>query len=76
MEGFVNIQNKDGLIRDLSSGAVINTNRTDRENYLQKRNATKELNQQIKQNADKIEKIESDVTEIKEMLAMLIKGKQ
>jgi predicted RNase H-like nuclease (RuvC/YqgF family) len=76
MEGFVKIQNKDGLIRDLSSGAVINTNRTDRENYLQKRNAVKELNQQIKQNADKIEKIESDVTEIKEMLAMLIKGKQ
>jgi hypothetical protein len=76
MEGFVKIQNKDGLIRDLSSGAVINTNRTDRENYLQKRNASKELNQQIKQNSDKIEKIESDVTEIKEMLAMLIKGKQ
>lgn len=76
MEGFVKIQNKDGLIRDLSSGAVINTNRTDRENYLQKRNATKELNQQIKQNSDKIQKIESDVTEIKEMLAMLIKGKQ
>ena len=76
MEGFVKIQNKDGLIRDLSSGAVINTNRTDLENYLQKRNATKELNHQIKQNADKIEKIESDVTEIKEMLAMLIKGKQ
>jgi hypothetical protein len=76
MEGFVKIQDKDGLVRDLSSGAVINTNRTDYENYLQKRNATKELNQQIKQNADKIEKIESDVTEIKEMLAMLIKGKQ
>jgi hypothetical protein len=76
MEGFVKIQNKEGLVRDLSSGAVINTNRTDRENYLQKRNATKELNQQIKQNTDKIEKIESDVTEIKEMLAMLIKGKQ
>ena len=76
MEGFVKIKDKDGLIRDLSSGAVINTNRTDREIYLQKRNATKELNQQIKQNTDKIAKIESDVTEIKEMLAMLIKGKQ
>jgi len=76
MEGFVKIKDKDGLVRDLSSGAVINTNRADREAYLQKRNATKELNQQIKQNADKIEKIESDVTEIKEMLAMLIKGKQ
>jgi len=58
MEGFVKIKDKDGLVRDLSSGAVINTNRTDLENYLQKRNAAKELNQQIKQNADKIEKIE------------------
>ena len=76
MKGFVNIQNKDGLVRDLSSKAVINTNRTEYENYLQKRNSTKELNQQVKQNADKIEKIESDVTEIKEMLAMLIKGRQ
>jgi Skp family chaperone for outer membrane proteins len=76
MEGFVNIQNKDGLVRDLSSKAVINTNRIEYENYLHKRNVAKELNQQIKQNADKIEKIESDVTEIKEMLAMLIKGKQ
>ena len=76
MEGFVNIQNKEGLVRDLSTGAVINTNRTDYENYLQRKNAAKELNNQIKQNSDKIEKIESDVTEIKEMLAMLIKGKQ
>jgi predicted RNase H-like nuclease (RuvC/YqgF family) len=76
MEGFVNIENKEGLIRDLSSGAVINTNRSEYENYLQRKNAIKELNQQIKQNSDKIEKIESDVTEIKEMLAMLIKGKQ
>jgi hypothetical protein len=76
MEGFVKIQDRDGLVRDLSSGAVINTNKTEYQNYLQKRNAAKELTQQIKQNADKIEKIESDVTEIKEMLAMLIKGKQ
>jgi prefoldin subunit 5 len=76
MEGFVKIKDKDGLVRDLSTGAVINTNITDRESFLKRRNATKELNQQIRQNADKIEKIESDVTEIKEMLAMLIKGKQ
>jgi hypothetical protein len=76
MEGFVKIQNKEGLIRDLSSGAVINTNRTEYENYLQRRNAEKDLKDQIKNNSDKIEKIESDVTEIKDMLAMLIKGKQ
>jgi len=76
MEGFVNIQNKEGLVRDLSSGAVINTNRTEYENYLQRKNASEELHQQIKQNSDKIEKIESDLDEIKHMLTMLIKDKQ
>ena len=76
MEGFVKIQNKDGLLRDLSSGAVINTNRTDYENYLQRKTASKELQHQIKQNSDKIEKIESDLDEIKQMLIMLIKDKQ
>ena len=72
MEGFVKIQNKDGLLRDLSSGAVINTNRTDYENYLQRKTASKELQQQIKQNSDKIEKIESDLSEIKQLLITLI----
>ena len=76
MEGFVKIQNKDGLVRDLSSGAVINTNRNDYEIHLQQRRAREELQEQTKQNTDKIDKIESDLTEIKEMLAMLIKGKQ
>jgi hypothetical protein len=76
MKGFVKIQNKDGLLRDMSSGAVINTNRTDYENYLQRKNSSKELHQQIKQNSDKIEKIESDLDEIKQMLTMLIKGKE
>jgi Skp family chaperone for outer membrane proteins len=76
IKGFVKIQNKDGLLRDMSSGAVINTNRTDYENYLQRKNASKELHQQIKQNSDKIEKIESDLDEIKHMLTMLIKDKQ
>jgi hypothetical protein len=76
MTGFVKIQNKDGLLRDLSSGAVINTNRTDYENYIQRKTASKELHHQIKQNSDKIEKIESDLDEIKQMLIMLIKDKQ
>ena len=76
MSGFVKIQNKDGLLRDMSSGAVINTNRTEYENYLKRKNASKELHQQIKQNSDKIEKIESDLDEIKHMLTMLIKDKQ
>jgi hypothetical protein len=69
---FVRIQDSDSLIRDLSSGAVINTNTTDYQNYLAKKNSSKDMKQQIKQNSDKIEKIESDLSEIKQLLITLI----
>lgn len=76
MEGFVKIENADGLVRDLSSGAVLNTNRIEYENYLQKRKANKQLQEQIKQNSDKIQKIESDMSEIKQLLITLINKEQ
>ncbi len=69
---FVKIQDSDSLIRDLSSGAVINTNTTDYQNYLARKNSSKDMKQQIKQNADKIKQIESDVSEIKQLLITLI----
>ncbi len=69
---FVKIQDSDSLVRDLSSGAVINTNTTDYLNYLARKNSSKDMKQQIKQNSDKIEKIESDLSEIKQLLITLI----
>jgi len=72
MMEFVRIQDSDSLIRDLSSGAVINTNTTDYQNYLARKNSSKDMKQQIKQNSDKIEKIESDLSEIKQLLITLI----
>jgi hypothetical protein len=69
---FVKIQDSDSLVRDLSSGAVINTNTTDYQNYLARKNSSKDMKQQIKQNADKIKQIESDMSEIKQLLITLI----
>jgi hypothetical protein len=69
---FVKIQDSDSLVRDLTSGAVINTSTTDYQNYLIKRNANKQIKEEIKQNSDKIKQIESDVSEIKQLLITLI----
>jgi hypothetical protein len=69
---LLEIQDSDSLVRDLSSGAVINTNTTDYQNYLARKNSSKDMKQQIKQNSDKIEKIESDLSEIKHLLITLI----
>lgn len=76
MEGFVNIQNRDGLVRDLSSGAVINTNRTEYENFMAKRTAEKSLKEQIKKNSEEISELKSDISEIKQLLVSLINKDQ
>ena len=72
MEGFVNIEGHAGLVRDLSSGAIINTNRAAKDAFLRKQKTQVDLKKQVQENTDKINKIESDVSEIKQMLMLLI----
>lgn len=68
----VKIQDSDSLVRDLSSGAIINTNNTEYQNYLNKKNASKLMREQIKQNSDEIKEIKSELSEIKHLLISLI----
>ena len=72
MNTFVKIENSTSLVRDLTSGAIINTNRAAKEAFLRKQQAQVELKEQVQMNSEKIEKIESDVSEIKQMLMLLI----
>lgn len=69
---YVKIENKDGLIRDMSSGAVLNTNRTDYENYLtRKRQAQIEKEESSKQ-VEEINNLKNEINEIKQMLLALM----
>lgn len=72
MNTLVKIENSDGLVRDLSSGAIINTNRTEYENYLQRKNASEKLKSQLEQNSDDIQQLKTDMSEIKHLLVALI----
>jgi hypothetical protein len=69
---LVKIKDKDGLARDISSGAVINTNATDYMNYMAKMNAQKSLQEKISANSDDIQNLKTDVAEIKQLLISLI----
>jgi wobble nucleotide-excising tRNase len=69
---LVKIESNPDLARDINSGAVINTNITEYQNYLARKKINKDLKEQIKNNADKIQQIESDVSEIKQLLITLI----
>ena len=69
---IVNIDGKDGLVRDISSGAILNTNRTEYENYIARREQAKTAKQQIAQQAEEINNIKNEIGEIKQMLVALL----
>lgn len=70
---LVKITSSNSLHRDISSGAVLNTNTTEYVNYLQKRKQTADMKQQIQKNTEEIVEIKQDLSEIKQMLMTLIK---
>lgn len=69
---FVQIKSKDGLVRDMSSGAVLNTNQTEFENYLARKSQSKQAKEQIAKQAEEINNIKNEICEIKQMLVALL----
>lgn len=72
MDGLVKIQDRESLVRDLSSGAIINTDKTEYENYLVKRNVSKQMKTKIQENSQEIAEIKNDISEIKQLLISLV----
>jgi hypothetical protein len=75
MTTFVNIEGKQGLVRDLNSGAILNVNRSDRENYLAKKKQVAEQKQQLIQQQDDIDNIKNELANIKDLLKTLLREK-
>jgi hypothetical protein len=69
---IVKIQDRESLVRDMTSGAIINTDKTEYENYLVRRNASKQMKMQIEKNSEEIAEIKNDISEIKQLLISLI----
>ena len=73
MATIVKIKTNDSLARDLSSGAVINTNKTEYENYISRRKRNSEVNEQLKKNCDEISEIKNELSEVKDLLLAMLK---
>ena len=69
---YVKIENKDGLIRDISSGAVLNTNQTDYENYLNRKKQASLAKEQSSKQVEEINNLKNEIGEIKKMLLALM----
>lgn len=75
MSNFVKIQGKDSLARDLTSKAIINTSTVDYENYMNKRRLAQQAKDEAAKQAEEINNIKSELTEIKQMLLALLNNK-
>ena len=72
MENIVRIKDSDGLVRDISSGAIINTNVNEYQKYLKRKATAEELRNKINDNSKEIIEIKTEITEIKQLLLTLI----
>jgi hypothetical protein len=69
---YVKVAGHDGLVRDLSSKAIVNMNRSGYQAYVNQRDVMLKRQQQLDENTQDIETIKSDISDIKEMLKILI----
>lgn len=72
---YVKVQNSDGLVRDMSSNAIINMNDKEYTSYMCRRSQAEERKRQINKQAEEIESIKTEMLEIKSLLLEMIKGK-
>ncbi len=72
----IKVDNEAALYRDLSSGAIVNTDYSAREAYLKQREnmlRTKEISEQ---NTRDIEELKGEISDIKQMLVQILANVQ
>ena len=65
---LVKVENHNNLVRDTSSGAVLNTYRTGLQEYYRKREIAKKELLEREENKMRLQKMEQEMQEIKELL--------
>jgi hypothetical protein len=75
---YLKVKGHDGLVRDASNGAIINTNTAEYNRYLkQKQLAEEKRNQldQVSKHSEEINNIKNELNEIKSMILQLLTNK-
>ena len=74
---YVQVEGHTSLVRDVETGAIVNTNRSDYERYVKQKRLFQERNSQIEQinkHTSEINSIKDDLQEIKSMLLQMVKN--
>jgi hypothetical protein len=71
---YLKVEGHSNLMRDPNTNSIINTNMTEYQEYLLRRNAKNEENQQIQNLESDVANMKGDLDEIKSLLRSLIDG--
>lgn len=72
MTDYLKVAGHDGLVRDTSTKAIVNTNRAGYDTYISQRNQRLEQQSQIERHETELNIVKSELSEIKQLLQALL----
>lgn len=72
---YVKVEGHNSLARDLSTGAIINTNRTEYEEYMARKRLAESRELEISKHSEDINILKNEMQEIKSMILQLLQKK-
>lgn len=75
MEQYLKVKDEDNLLRDPTTGLLVNFNLSERNSVIQKRISARNSKLEIERQNAEINNIKSELNEIKELLLSLIQSK-
>lgn len=76
MSNYLKVEGNTSLVRDVSNKAIVNNSIADYQQYVANRDILLKRKSELEQHSEDINMLKQDMSEIKQMLAMLIKGKE
>lgn len=73
---IIKVQDESNLVRDVETGAILFNNSAQHHKYIEQRKKFVSRNDQIEQQAEEINSIKNDISEIKGMLTALLNRNQ
>ena len=75
MGNYLKVEGNSDLVRDPATMAILNTSRTDYDNYLRRKESLMSDKEQLATQAQEINNIKEDLSEIKQMLTALLQDR-
>ena len=70
---YLKVAGHAGLVRDTSTGAILNTNKSEYEEYIARKRQAEEREAEISQHTEDINNIKNELQDIKSLLLQILK---